>query len=320
MSKKEDIFYDSRDGKTRIHGVIWKPDCMIGEHPRNPRCVLQIVHGMEEYVERYDEFARFMNVYDICVIGEDHLGHGQSVKDEKDLGYFCSGNAATVVVRDVHRLKKIVQEQLPDVPFLILGHSMGSFIVRNYICRYGTGIAGAVIMGTGSKPRVILGIGKFVTRLIALFKGWHYKSAFVQKLGFSGYGKRIKNPQSKNDWVCANAETVKRYDSDPLCGFGFTLNGYHTLFTFISRCQSPLYLKRIPKRLPLFFVAGEEDPVGDYGKGVRKAYESYKAKGMLNLEMKFYKNDRHEILNEADRKTVSEDIYRWIDGVLGAKS
>lgn len=320
MSKKEDIFYDSRDGKTRIHGVIWKPDCMTGEHPRKPRCVLQVVHGMEEYVERYDEFARFMNEYDICVIGEDHLGHGQSVKEEKDLGYFCAGNAATIVVRDVHRLKKIVQEQLPDVPFLILGHSMGSFIVRNYICRYGTGIAGAVIMGTGSKPEIVLGFGKFLTRLIALFKGGHYKSAFIQKMGFYGFGKRVKNPQSRNDWICANAETVKRYDTDPLCGFGFTVNGFHTLFTFISRCQSPLYLKRIPKRLPLFFVAGEEDPVGDYGKGVRKAYGSYKARGMMNLSMKLYKNDRHEILNEADKKTVSEDIYRWIEGVLGAGS
>lgn len=320
MSKKEDIFYGSRDGKTRIHGIIWKPDCMTGDHPRSPRCVLQIVHGMEEHIERYDEFARFMNEYDICVIGEDHLGHGKSVKDEKDLGYFCAGDAATIVVRDVHRLKKIVQEQLPDVPFLILGHSMGSFIVRNYICRYGTGIAGAVIMGTGSTPAPVLGFGKFLTRLIGLFKGEHHKSALIQKIAFSGYGKRIKNPQSRNDWICADAETIKRYDADPLCGFGFTVNGFHTLFTFISRCQSPLYLKRIPKRLPLFFVAGEEDPVGGYGKGVRKAFASYKTLGMLNLEMKLYKNDRHEILNESDKKTVSEDIYRWIDGVLRAKA
>lgn len=319
MSKKEDIFYDSRDGKTRIHGIIWKPDCMTGEHPRKPRCVLQIVHGMEEYVDRYDEFARYMNERDICVIGEDHLGHGQSVKDPKDLGYFCTGDAATVVVRDVHRLKKIVQEQLPDVPFLIVGHSMGSFIVRNYICRYGTGISGAVIMGTGSKPAVVLGAGKILTRIMAIFKGWHYKSAFIQKMGFSGYGKRIKNPQSKSDWICANAETVKRFDADPLCGFGFTLNGFHTLFTLISRCQSPLYLKRIPKRLPLFFVAGEEDPVGNYGKGVRRAYHTYQLRGMVNMEIKFYKNDRHELLNEADRKTVSADIYQWVEKVLGAK-
>lgn len=320
VSKKEDIFFDSRDGKTRIHGVIWKPDCMTGEHPRNPRCVLQIVHGMEEYVERYDEFARYMNEHDICVIGEDHLGHGQSVKEKKDLGYFCPGDAATVVVRDAHRLKKIVQEQLPDVPFLILGHSMGSFIVRNYICRYGTGISGAIIAGTGSKSRIVLGAGKVTTRVMALFKGWHYKSALVQKMAFNGYGRRLKNSQSTNGWLCANAETVKRYDADPLCGFGFTLNGFHTLFTLISRCQSPLYLKRIPKRLPLLFVAGEEDPVGNYGKGVRRAYESYRLRGMANLEMKLYKNDRHEILNEADRKNVSGDIYRWIEGVLSAKT
>lgn len=151
-------------------------------------------------------------------------------------------------------------------------------------------------------------------------KGGHYKSSLIQKLGFYGFGKRIKNPKSSNDWVCANAEVVRRYNADPLCGFGFTVNGFHTLFTFISRCQSPRYLQRIPKRLPLYFVAGEEDPVGDYGKGVRKAYASYKARGMMNLDIKLYKGDRHEILNEADKKTVSEDIYRWIDGVLSAKS
>ncbi len=320
MPKKEDIFFDSRDGKTRLHGVIWKPDCMTGEHPQSPRCVLQIVHGMEEYVERYDEFARYMNRYDICVIGEDHLGHGQSVKNEKDLGYFCKDDPATVVVRDVHRLKKIVQEQLPDVPFILLGHSMGSFIVRNYICRYGTGIAGAVIMGTGTQPAAVLGAGKLLTSLIALFKGWHHKSALIQKIGFGSYGKRIPNLQSKNDWISANAENVKRYNADPLCGFGFTLNGFHTLFTFISRCQSKAYRKQIPQRLPLFFVAGQEDPVGNYGAGVRKAYASYQEMGIRNMEIKLYKNDRHEILNEDDRDVVSEDIYRWIIKVIGGEA
>lgn len=320
MSKKEDIFYDSRDGKTRIHGVIWKPDCMTGDNPQSPRCVLQIVHGMEEYVERYDEFARYMNRYDICVIGEDHLGHGQSVKSADEFGYFCKDDPATVVVRDVHRLKKIVQEQLPDVPFILLGHSMGSFIARNYICRYGTGISGAVIMGTGSQPAAVLGFGRFMTSLMALFKGWHYKSGFIQNIAFGSYGKRIQNPQGKYDWVSANADNVKRYSEDPLCGFGFTLNGFHTLFTFISRCQSKENMKQIPRRLPLLFVAGGEDPVGNYGAGVRKAYDSYKAQGMSDLKLKFYEKDRHEILNEDDRDVVSKDIYQWIDGVIGRKA
>lgn len=316
MSKREDLFFDSRDGKTRVHGVIWKPDCMTGDHPRNPRCVLQIVHGMEEYAARYDEFARYMNRYDICVIGEDHLGHGQSVKTADDLGYFCKEDPATVVVRDVHRLKKIVQEQLPDVPFILLGHSMGSFIVRNYICRYGTGIAGAILMGTGSQPAVSLGAGKILTSAIALFKGWHYKSSLIRNIAFGGYGKRIPNPQGGYDWISANAENVKRYEEDPLCGFGFTLNGYHTLFTFISRCQSKAYKKQIPQKLPLLLTAGAQDPVGAYGAGVRKAYESYKAQGIRDVEIRLYENDRHEILNENDKDVVSKDIYDWIDRVL----
>lgn len=316
MSKREDLFFDSRDGKTRIHGVIWKPDCMTGDHPRNPRCVLQIVHGMEEYAARYDEFARYMNRYDICVIGEDHLGHGQSVKTADDLGYFCKEDPATVVVRDVHRLKKIVQEQLPDVPFILLGHSMGSFIVRNYICRYGTGIAGAILMGTGSQPAASLGAGKILTSAIALFKGWHYRSSLIRNIAFGSYGKRIPNPQSEHDWISVNAENVKRYEEDPLCGFGFTLNGYHTLFTFISRCQSKGYRKQIPQKLPLLLTAGAQDPVGAYGAGVRKAYESYKAQGIRDVEIRLYENDRHEILNENDKDVVSKDIYDWIDRVL----
>lgn len=312
MSKKEDIYYESRDGKTTIHGVIWKPDCMLEERPRKPRLVLQIVHGMEEYIDRYDEFARFMNEREICVIGNDHLGHGQSVSDGVVHGYFGLEDIATVVVRDVHRLKKIVQKELPDVPFFILGHSMGSFITRNYICRYGSGIQGAVIMGTGYQPPVVLGCGKFVARTLALFHGWEYKSALLQRMAFGAYQKRIDQPLTDTDWLSANAGNVKRYNEDPLCGFGFTVNGFYTLFEFVERAQSASLRKRIPKELPMFFVAGSEDPVGNYGEGVRKAYSLYQKAGIQDLSIKLYDEDRHEILNEDDREQVAQDIYEWL--------
>lgn len=313
MSRKEDIYYESRDGRTKIHGVIWKPDCMLKEQPENPRLVLQIVHGMEEYIDRYDEFAQFMNKQGICVIGNDHLGHGQSVSDEVVHGYFGMEDIATVVVRDVHRLKKIVQKELPDVPFFIMGHSMGSFITRNYICRYGSGIRGAVIMGTGYQPAVVLGLGKFVARTLALFHGWEYKSPLLQKMAFGAYQKRIEKPLTDTDWLSVNADNVKRYNEDPLCGFGFTVNGFYTLFEFVKRAQSASWRKQIPKELPMFFVAGTEDPVGNYGEGVKKAYALYEKAGIRDLCIKLYDEDRHEILNEDDREQIAQDIYEWID-------
>lgn len=313
MAEKQDLYYESRDGKTRIHGVIWKPDCMLGEQPGKPKCVLQIVHGMEEYIDRYDEFARFLNKYDICVIGNDHLGHGQSVSEEVVHGYFGMDDIATVVVRDVHRLKKMVQETLPEVPFFIMGHSMGSFITRNYICRYGSGIQGAVIMGTGYQPPVILGCGKFVARTIALFHGWEYKSSLLQKMAFGSYQKQIENPLTDSDWLSLNAENVKRYKDDPLCGFGFTVNGFYTLFEFIKRAQSAAWRKKIPKELPMFFVAGSQDPVGNYGEGVKKAFSLYQKAGIRDLSMKLYDRDRHEILNEDDREQIAQDIYCWLE-------
>lgn len=316
MAKKEDIFYDSRDGKTKIHGVIWKPDCMLTEPAEKPRCVLQIIHGMEEHIERYDEFARFLNAHDICVIGNDHLGHGRSVSPDIPHGYFGKGDCATVVVRDVHRLKKTVQEQIPDVPFLILGHSMGSFIARNYITRYGSGIAGAVIMGTGSQPGALLVVGKALTSFMSLFFGRKHKSGLVHAMAFGSYLKRIPNPESSGDWLSRNRENVIRFGEDPLCGFGFTLGGYHTLFQLIARAQSASMIERIPKDLPLFFVAGDEDPVGQYGKGVEKALARYRKAGMTNLKLKFYVGDRHEILNEDDREQVSQDIYDWIETII----
>ncbi len=312
MAEKQELFYESRDGKTQIHGVIWKPDCMVGEYAGKPKCVLQIVHGMEEYIDRYDEFAKFMNKCDICVIGNDHLGHGQSVSDGVMHGYFGEDDIATVVVRDVHRLKKMVQEQLPDVPFFIMGHSMGSFITRNYICRYGTGIKGAVIMGTGFMPNIALGTGQFITRTMALFHGWEYKSPFVQKMAFGAYQKRIENPETGVDWLSANEENVQNYIADPLCGFGFTVNGFYTLFEFIKRAQSASWRKKIPKELPMFFVAGAEDPVGGYGEGVKKAFSLYQKAGMSDLSIKLYEKDRHEILQEDDWGRIAQDIYEWI--------
>ena len=310
MIKKE-FYFDSRDGESRIHAVRWMPDSQS-----TIVCVVQVVHGMAEYAERYEEFAQFLTDRGIVVTGEDHLGHGRSVGEKGQYGYFCEQDPATVLVRDVHRLKKMTQELYPDVPYVILGHSMGSFITRNYMCRYGTGIAAAVVMGTGMQPMAALKLSQAILCIQKIFCGSRHVSRLMERLAFGGYNKRAGTVRTPFDWLSRDAERVDRYISDPMCGFGFTVNGFHTLFELIARLYKRESLKQIPKSLPVYMVSGTGDPVGNYGKGVRKAYDSLKEAGLENMELKLYEGGRHELMNETNRAEVMQDIYEWLKRVV----
>lgn len=310
MVKREELYFDSRDNENKIHAMKWIPES------KTPICILQIIHGMAEYIERYDEFAETMARKGILVVGEDHLGHGKSVGENGTYGYFCERDAATVVVRDSHRLKKMIQEQYPGIPYIILGHSMGSFILRNYLCRYGTGIQAAVIVGTGMQPKAVLAAGKAVAAVQKLFKDSKYPSGLLNAIAFGGYNKRIKGNRTVMDWLTKDEKIVDAYIQDPLCGFTFTLNGFQTIFELVSRLYKSENLEKIPKELPVFFMSGADDPVGDYGKGVNKACRSLVDAGMKRVQMKLYSDDRHEVLNETDRAKIYEDIYIWILSVI----
>lgn len=304
---KEEFYFDSRDGRSRLHAVRYRP-----EGPEQVRCVLQVVHGMAEYVERYEEFAQFLVERGFVVTGEDHLGHGKSVGENGKFGYFCEQDPATVLVRDAHRLKKLTQERYPDVPYVIMGHSMGSFIVRNYICRYGTGIEAAVIMGTGMQPCAVLGMAKLLAGIQKLLGGSRHVSRLMDKMAFGGYGRKIREPRTSWDWLSRDEKRVERYIADPMCGFPFTVNGFGALFTLVSRLYNKESLKAVPKDLPVFMVSGDADPVGDYGKGVRKAYDSLAAAGLEDISLKLYEGGRHELLNETNRAQVMQDVFEWI--------
>ena len=302
---KEEFYFDSRDGENRIHAVRYTPD------DGNVRGIVQIVHGMAEYVERYENLAEFLTKRGILVTGEDHLGHGKSVSEGGSFGYFCEQDPATVVVRDVHRLKKITEEQYPQVPYIILGHSMGSFIARNYLCRYGSGIDGAVIVGTGMQSSGLIFASKAMAGIQKLFCGSKHVSHFIDKAAFGGYNKRIDSPRTSSDWLSRNTDNVDRYIADELCGFTFTVNGFQTLFELIRRLQKQENLEKVPQNLPILMVSGAEDPVGDYGKGVHKACDSLKRAGVKNIIVKLYENDRHELLNEDD--AVNGYEIRWAE-------
>lgn len=305
MIKFEEFYFESRDKITKIHAVKWIPDGEI-------KCVVQIVHGMSEHIGRYDEFARFLAAEGMLVVGSDHLGHGKTANTEDELGYFCQEDGATVLVRDVHRLKKIIQEENIGKPYFICGHSMGSLVLRNYITRYGKGIDGAVVIGTSGPRGVLAKTGILLTNFMSKLFGWKYKSKFVNGLMFGSFNERIPDAKDPNEWICANEKTLKKYNKDPKCGFIFTLNGFKELSRLSQLAEKKENLAKIPGDLPVYILSGEEDPVGGYGEGVRKVYESYTALGMTNVEMKLYEGDRHEILNEDNRFQVYEDISTWI--------
>ena len=305
MVKKEEFTFDSRDGMTKLHAVRWVPEGKVV-------CILQIVHGMAEYVERYEELAQYLGEKGILVTGDDHLGHGKSAEKRGTYGYFCEQDPATVVVRDVHRLKKITQEEYPGVPYVILGHSMGSFITRNYLFRYGTGIQGAIICGTGSQSAALMKLSLLIANIQGLFLGQKHVAKFIEKLAFGSYNRRIPDARTPFDWLCTDEKVVDAYMEDKFCGFTFTVNGFKTLFTLLDRLNQEENLNALPKELPVHFIAGDMDPVGSYGEGVRKAYDDFARTGMERISIKLYPGDRHELLNEKDKKQVYEDIYPWI--------
>lgn len=306
MIQKEEFYYDSRDGIHKIHAVKWIPET------ENIKCVVQIVHGMTEHIERYDDFAKYLAAKGILVIGNDHLGHGKSVNNKEEYGYFCKKDAVTVVVRDVHRLKKMVQEENPGKPFFILGHSMGSLILRNYLFRYGKGIDGAIISGTASHNSLKTRVGILLLRVIALFKGERYRSALADNLVNGNLNARIPNQRTEYDWLTTDEEIVDQYAQDEACGFKFTVNGFLTLTQSVDNLNKKKYLANMPKDLPVLFLAGTEDPVGAYTDGVKRAYRQFEAAGMKCISMKFYEGSRHEILNETAKQEVYEDIYEFL--------
>lgn len=304
--KTQELTYDSRDGVSKIYAKKWIPSV-------EPKCILQIIHGMCEHIGRYDEFARFLAEQGILVVAADRLGHGQTARiNHAKQGYFCKQDPATVLVRDEHRLKKTIEKEYPLVPYIIYGHSMGSFILRNYLLKYGTGIKGAIICGSGDPKKVSINTSLAACKVLGLFCGQKHTSPMLDRIAFSSYNKRIQSKKTDYDWFSKNEENVQQFLADPDCGFIFTVNGFETIAILLKRLKNPESLKAMPKELPILLLAGTDDPVGDYGEGVKRIARSYLDCGMKNVSLKLYEGDRHEILNELDREEVYQDIFAWL--------
>lgn len=314
MVRKEELTYKSRDRQSTIHAIKWIPE-------GQPVALLQIIHGMQEYIDRYDEFARYLAEKGILVMGNDHLGHGKSVTGNGTYGFFCKDDPATVLVRDAHRLKKTVQEEYPGVPVFILGHSFGSFVAREYITRYGTGIQGAIIQGTAFMPTGTINSLTSLVNFMQVIMGTKYRSTMINNMAFKGYLKKIPNPRTKFDWLSHNEESIDKYIADPADNFVFTLNGFGTMAELLKRVQDKDKMEDIPKKLPILITSGKEDPVGDYGEAPMKLFDIYKKQLQLeNVELKLYDGMRHELQQEIGREQVFADQYEWLKKVIDSVS
>ncbi len=305
---RTDYFFDSC-GSGKIHVCRWTP---TGE----AKAVLQIVHGIAEFVERYDDFANYLTSMGYIVVAEDHMGHGQSIGENGIRGYFHGGWFNGVA--DTYKLMQDTMAEFPNLPYVLFGHSMGSFMARTILAQYpDSGITAAIICGTGWQPKFALPLLIKVVEGMCKKNGEQNPSEQLQQMIFGGYNKKIANPRTASDWLTRDEAIVDAYVAHPLCGFTPACGLLRDMMKGIYYVEQPENLAKMKKHLPVLFIAGTEDPVGPYGKGVEKAAAAFTKAGMSNVSLKLYPDCRHEILNELNKQEVYDDICTWLSAYIG---
>ena len=302
---KQEIFYLSKNNKTNIRAMKYYPEGSV-------KAILQIAHGMVEFIDRYEDFAKYLTENGFLVVGNDHLGHGGSVESKNDWGYFGE-NGNQVLIDDMYELTKITKQEYNNVPYFLLGHSMGSFYARQYIVEHSDELNGVIIMGTGLEPLIKLKAAMVLCKLIGLLKGDRYRSKLINDMAFGAFNKQFTPARTKMDWLTKDENIVDWYLNEPRCTFVFSVNAFYNMFKGISRLHDKTLLSKINKDLPVLFVSGKCDPVGANGKEVINSLKTLENVGMKDLSIKLYEDDRHEILNETDRLDVYKDLYDWMN-------
>jgi alpha-beta hydrolase superfamily lysophospholipase len=304
----EERTYPSADGKTQVHAYIWRPT-------EPPRGIIQLSHGMCEYVQRYDEWARRFCAAGYIFCGNDHLGHGNTAPNADELGYTDPRNGATYLVEDLHTLTLLMKKEYPAAPVVLYGHSMGSFAARLYLSRYGKDIAAAIISGTAGAGAPT-GLGRMLAHTVAAFKGDHHRSKLLTAVAFGSYNNKFKDEDSRQSWLTRDLQVQEAYAKDAFSKFIFTTAGYDTLFSLLGEVSKRSWAKKVPKTLPVMLLSGDMDPVGAYGKGVRQVQERLTRAGCERVVLKLYEGGRHEMHNETNRDEVFADILTFLEDAL----
>ena len=302
---RQEFTYPSTDGIHKIHAVEWLPE---GE----PRAVVQIVHGVAEYALRYDPLARYLTEHGFLVCGEDHLGHGLTADDGK-FGYFGPRNGWDFVVRDVRKLRKLEGEKHPGIPYVMLGHSMGSFLTRTYLIRWPGTVDAAVLSGTGQEAAPLVALGRGMSGMIGSLRGRDYVSDLVYDMSMGSYNKPFRPNQTTGDWLSRDMERVKAFRDDPLCSFRPTVTMFRDMLGGIQFIGRKKNLAKMDKNTPVYFLSGDHDPVGSMGKGVEKVARMFRQAGCRDVTVKLYPDGRHEMFNEINCQEVMHDLLAWLE-------
>lgn len=311
MNKENSLFIKGNDGH-KVFVYYW-------DNVSEPKGVIHIFHGMAEHAGRYKRLAEYLNTKGFIVYANDHRGHGKTTGTIEELGYIGE-DGFNRIVEDQHIIKEVIKEKYPELPIFVLGHSFGSFIAQEYITRYGGEIQGVILSGSALMKGIDVTLGKFIATIEKSIFGDKKKSNLMDRLSFGSYNKKIKDSKSQFEWLSTDLEEVKKYDDDPFCGTVFTTGFFYNFFKGLSKLYKKDRLDKIPKKIPIFILAGDEDPVGRYGKSVRKLHDLYIDTGIEDVTMKLYKGGRHEMINELNREDVYEDILGWINQCLSMKN
>ncbi|WP_066894309.1 alpha/beta fold hydrolase [Clostridium nigeriense] len=279
-----------------------------------PKAIIQLAHGMSEWAGRYDYFANKLVEEGYLVYGNDHCGHGKSSENIDKLGYLNGNDKFYTMVEDIKHLNDIIKNENKDIPIILFGHSMGSFLSQRYLEEYGDTIDGLILSGSNGKPKFFTKIGLLVCKLEILLKGTGNRSKLMDKLSFGGFNSSVKNPQTDFDWLCSEKAEVDKYIKDEFCGFIYPTEFYQDLINGLWDIHKEENLNKIKKiDIPIYILAGDRDPVGYFGKGILNLYNTYKKLGVKDLNYKLYKEGRHEMLNEINKDVVIKEIVYWIN-------
>ena len=303
--EKREIRLPSSDGKNSVSTEIYAPTEVdaVG--------IIQISHGMIDYIGRYVNLIEAMTAAGYIVAGNDHLGHGRTAESEEDLGYFAERDGWELVVSDLYAVNTYLHKAYPRLPIILLGHSMGSFMARLYAVRYPDTIDGLIIHGTGG-PNPLLLPGKLIAKAMRIVKGGRYRSPLITGLAFGTYNKHYDPAEGHNAWLTRDAAQVAGRDTDPYTSYIFTLSAYIDLFEALGRSNSSGWFEDFPKELPTLIASGSDDPVGNYGKGVRYVFDKLRRVG-ASVRLKLYEGARHELFNETNRDEVFADLIEWLN-------
>ncbi len=309
MIEFKEFYFDSSTGVNQIHALICYPET-------GPKGIVQIVHGIADHIDRYRDFMLYLAENGFIAIGNDHLGHGHTIRHPIEQGFFAYQNGWQHVVNDMHKLHNLISAEHPELPYIFFGHSMGSFLTRTYLIDHPQSYSAAIISGTGHMPATMINSGYALASSIVKTKGPRHISKLIDSIAFGTYNKAFEPARTKFDWISRDEEQVDKYIADPFCGFIATASLFADMMCGMKYITNQEKINKMDKYRPIYFMSGEQDPVGENGKGVDRAYKAFCKAGLRDVYMKLYSGGRHEMLNEINRQEVYEDIVKWINSKI----